>query len=135
MQNGSDEDISARQSSIFEMSVIALILLVSITLLLWRSLSVGHQSSEPESALIYIGDKLAQEVNLRQNTLISLAMNNIQIEVKEGKVRVAKSNCPKQICVNTAWIKTPGQTIVCVPYKIVIQIKATDPTLLDAVVY
>jgi hypothetical protein len=85
MQNGSDEHISAHQTSILEISIIALILLVSITWLLWRSLGSGHLSSEPESALIYVGDELVQEVNLGEDRVISLVMNNIQIEVKQGK--------------------------------------------------
>ncbi|MCP4353717.1 MAG: NusG domain II-containing protein, partial [Desulfobacterales bacterium] len=57
------------------------------------------------------------------------------IETKQGGIRIKKSDCPRQICVNTGWIKTPGRIIVCVPNKILIEIKSEKPLFLDAVVH
>lgn len=75
-----------------------------------------------------------EEVDLKGNRLIMLPVGEMQVEVKDGQIRVASSDCPKKICVNTGWIRTPGQVIVCVPYKVLIEISAKDSSFLDAVV-
>jgi len=75
-----------------------------------------------------------EEVDLKGNRLIMLPVGEMQVEVKNGQIRVASSDCPKRICVNTGWIRTPGQVIVCVPNKVLIQINTGASPLLDAVV-
>lgn len=45
----------------------------------------------------------------------------LTVEFYQGKVRVKESTCDNQICVRTGWISNAGQTIVCLPYKIVVE--------------
>ncbi|HNV06747.1 MAG TPA: NusG domain II-containing protein [Petrotogaceae bacterium] len=45
----------------------------------------------------------------------------LTVEFYQGKVRVKESTCDNQICVRTGWISNTGQTIVCLPYKIVVE--------------
>lgn len=49
-----------------------------------------------------------------------LGYNTIVIE--NHTVRIDSSDCKNQICVNEGAIDTPGQTIVCLPHKVVVQI-------------
>jgi Uncharacterized protein conserved in bacteria len=44
------------------------------------------------------------------------------IEVNKDRIRIKKANCPDQICVRTGYISEPGQTIVCLPHRVVIEI-------------
>lgn len=46
---------------------------------------------------------------------------NIMIIANSG-VLIREANCPDQICVNWGNISRPGQTIVCLPHKVVISI-------------
>lgn len=46
---------------------------------------------------------------------------NIMIIADSG-VLIREANCPDQICVNWGNISKPGQTIVCLPHKVVISI-------------
>ncbi len=41
----------------------------------------------------------------------------------DGRVRMARSDCPDQVCVRTGWIAAPGKTIVCLPNRIVVRIE------------
>lgn len=45
------------------------------------------------------------------------------VRIREGKVSVISSNCPEQICVRSAPISKPGQTIACLPHRLVISIE------------
>jgi len=56
----------------------------------------------------------------------------IRVDVGEGRyntvfigydfVEVLESNCPDQVCVGWGRIRYSGQTIVCLPFKIVIRV-------------
>mgnify|MGYP001360782972 CR=1 FL=1 len=48
------------------------------------------------------------------------------IEVQHGKIRVKGANCSDQVCVRTGFISEPGETIVCLPHKVVIEIKGME---------
>ena len=48
--------------------------------------------------------------------------NTITFEPK--RVAITKANCSDQVCVRRGWIHKPGQTIVCLPHKVLIEIKS-----------
>lgn len=54
--------------------------------------------------------------------------------IEEGKASIAEADCPDGICVKQGNISRTGQTIVCLPHKLVIEItgKAEEKGL-DAV--
>ena len=45
------------------------------------------------------------------------------VEIKDGAIRVREDNSPDQIAVKTSWIYHNGQTSICLPHKLVIEIK------------
>ena len=44
------------------------------------------------------------------------------LEIKNKKVRVIKSTCRNKICIKTGWISKEGESIVCVPNRVIIKI-------------
>ena len=48
------------------------------------------------------------------------------IEIKNGKASMVKADCPDKICVNHAVISKKGETIVCLPHKVVIEVIDQD---------
>ena len=55
------------------------------------------------------------------------------VVVKNGKVSVTEADCPDKVCVNTGEIGTPGDTIVCMPHKMVVEIEGSGENV-DSVV-
>ena len=50
-----------------------------------------------------------------------------KIEVRDGQIAIVYANCGDQICVRKGYIGKTGQTIVCLPHRLVIEIMgATD---------
>jgi hypothetical protein len=48
--------------------------------------------------------------------------------IADGKASVTDANCPDQLCVNQHEISANGQTIVCLPHKLVFQVESeTEP--------
>lgn len=48
------------------------------------------------------------------------------IEIGDGKVRVVEADCPDQLDVKQGYIERPGEVIVCLPNKLVIEIKGEN---------
>ena len=46
----------------------------------------------------------------------------LQITVDGGSVSVTESSCPDKICVTTGKISSVGQSVVCIPARVVIRI-------------
>lgn len=44
------------------------------------------------------------------------------IVIASGRVCMGSANCPDQVCVRTGWIEYEGETIVCLPHKIVVSL-------------
>lgn len=45
------------------------------------------------------------------------------IEIGDMQVRLAEADCPDQICVHQGYVSRIGETIVCLPNKLVIEVK------------
>ena len=74
-------------------------------------------------------------MTLDKDQEISLLNGKMLIEIKGKKLRVKKSECPRQVCVNAGWIRLAGENIICVPFKTLIEVKSTGAPLVDAVVF
>ncbi len=48
----------------------------------------------------------------------------LEVNRDPDRVRMLSSPCPDQICVHQEWIEQPGQSIVCLPNRVVIRIEA-----------
>jgi hypothetical protein len=59
---------------------------------------------------------------------------DMKLEIRDGAIRVAESNCPKRLCMQAGWVRTPGRSIVCVPNRVVIELKG-ESTGYDAETY
>lgn len=50
------------------------------------------------------------------------------IEIGDGKVRIIEADCPDKLDVKQGWISKLGETIVCLPNKLVIEINGSGRT-------
>ena len=71
--------------------------------------------------IISKNNTILYEVDLNENKTIDLESNIIKIE--GGKVFVESANCTNQICVNHKLISKEKETIVCLPNKVLVEIK------------
>jgi len=77
-----------------------------------------------ESAEIYIDGKLFRSVPLSKNAVIEL--DHLKVIVSRGKVHVEHADCPDKLCEKRGSISRSGESIVCLPNRIVIKITGKD---------
>lgn len=88
---------------------------------------VAGPSGEGNQVMIEVDGKIVKTFALPQDTLVEYKVeideddyNLIQIE--GNRARVVEASCPEQVDVNAGWISKPGQTLVCLPHKMVVTI-------------
>ena len=52
----------------------------------------------------------------------------LTVEVADGAVYVASSDCPNQDCVHSGAISRAGQSIVCLPEQVVVTLEGKTPS-------
>lgn len=55
--------------------------------------------------------------------------------IQDGKVSVMEADCPDGLCTRQREISRNGESIICLPHKIVIQIESNKEGAPDAVTY
>lgn len=55
-----------------------------------------------------------------------------QVSIRDGQVLVAEADCPDKICVRHAAVSRVGESIVCLPNRMIVEIRSGDGTKTDA---
>ncbi len=53
--------------------------------------------------------------------------------IENGEAYMIEADCPDQICVEHAGISKSGETIICLPHRIVIRVNGSDEAGVDGV--
>jgi hypothetical protein len=96
----------------------------------WALVRASRAVRGQAEAWVYRGGRLLGVYPLARQEVVFIgdrARPDMKIEIRDGAVRVAESNCPRKICVQAGWVRTPGRSIVCVPNRVVIEIKGRQP--------
>lgn len=54
-----------------------------------------------------------------------------RILIRDGTVEVAEADCPDRVCVREGRIQWCGQTIVCLPHRLVVSVEGSGEPELD----
>lgn len=70
--------------------------------------------------------KLPLDNSQNQQIKISTDLGENIVEINNGKVRITEADCRDKICIKDGTISKPGSMLVCLPHKVVIQIKGEN---------
>ena len=77
-------------------------------------------------AVIQNSDGFYQVLSLDEDAFVTVtgSLGTNVIEVADGRVRCLESDCSNQTCVKQGWVSGRGQTVVCLPHKLIVQVVA-----------
>ncbi|SKA72810.1 hypothetical protein SAMN05428976_10176 [Clostridium sp. USBA 49] len=70
--------------------------------------------------------RLPLDNNINEKIVVESDLGKNIVEISNGKVRIIDSDCPDKICIQDGAISTPGSMLVCLPHKLVVQIKGEN---------
>lgn len=102
---------------------------------------IGKKDNYNEKyAVIYVKGQLYKRITLTEdmkkesfNIKTDLGENIVEVE-KDG-IRIIDADCPDEICVKDGFKDKVGDVLVCLPHKIVIEIKGEKNSDIDGVSY
>ena len=62
-----------------------------------------------------------------------MTINGVVIEVAAGKARVTDSLCRDKLCVHAGWLERPGDVAVCLPQRVIVEIRGAARNGVDGV--
>lgn len=101
--------------------IAAILLAAGLAFLFFRP-----QPSESLSrAEISVDGKAVMELDLSEDQVLTVdgaggGYNRIQ--VRDGAVSVLEASCPDKVCVHTGTVRYPGETIVCLPNRMIVTV-------------
>ena len=105
-----------------DIKLIIIVLLITISLF---SLSLFQKkSSIARKANVYYANDLILEIDLNINKTYEVEGDNgkVVIEVLDNQIRVVEENSPYHLCSKQGFISNSGQSIICLPNKIIIEL-------------
>ena len=76
------------------------------------------------TADVYIDDKLVQTIDLSVDDEYTFQTDkgSNTVEVRNGAVSMKSADCPDKVCVRMGTKNRNGETITCLPHKLVIEV-------------
>ncbi|MFT5697921.1 MAG: hypothetical protein ACI8ZB_000775 [Desulforhopalus sp.] len=92
---------------------------------LWAQNSVNKNATK---ALVSKGGVQISSFFLDEDSIVDLKEFgvNMVLEVRDGRVRVASSDCKQQLCVRHGWIDRPREALLCLPNHITVELIGED---------
>ena len=113
------------------------VLLVASLLILGGALALFLYATRQAGGYVSVrvDGELLMELPLSEDTRIVLGegehTNTLVIE--SGAARVVEASCPDQICVNQGAVRYAGESIVCLPHKLVITVRGGQANDVDGI--
>lgn len=96
---------------------------------LWLAAPSGAGGGGASAARVYHNGREVGELRLdrRETRSFSFEAGRITVEAVPGEgVHISESNCPAKVCVHSGWAGRPGETIACLPNKLLVEIEGED---------
>lgn len=108
-----------------------LLILMGLGLSAW-SLTAGTSG---QTAVVTVDGKPYGTYSLAENQTIEVKQNHHinKITIKDGAVQMSYSTCKNQVCVKDGSISLTNQSLVCLPNKVMVEIRGGREEGLDGV--
>jgi hypothetical protein len=108
-----------------------LILAGSVALALWSAAHTASSKDAHAEAVVTVNGEEVWRVNLSEITTakdyaVTGSSETWTVRAEQGRVCILISSCPDQVCVHTGWLSSPGQSAVCLPYRVVLKVISMD---------
>ena len=109
--------------------IIAVLMILSFLpeIILGASVGKGLNNTYAE---ITISGKLYKTIPLAhhkgEETIELKTKNGVNIiKIKDNKIGIIDADCPDKVCMNPEYIEKAGESLVCLPHKVMIEIKGS----------
>lgn len=106
-----------------------LILALSLTLVAGLALWQWRPAGNATGAIVWLEDEPTHHLDLSRDARVSVQgpAGVTAVRVHAGRIRVTASPGARQICVRAGWLQSPGETAICLPNRVIVEVTGEDP--------
>lgn len=83
--------------------------------------------------LVQVDGEIVNTLDLTKDQVVEINNGTNQLEIKEHKANMIWADCPDQVCVHQREISKKGESIICLPNKVVIYVSDGKDSEFDAI--
>lgn len=106
--------------------IILIVAVLGIALVSFAAIKLTQKDGKEVVVTIHGKETYKTSINKDQIYKIPVQDGENIMQIKDGKVTMKKADCRDQICADHKPIEKSGETIVCLPHKVVIEIKSEN---------
>lgn len=111
----------------YKKDILVVLILLVITVGIFFVLRFIHR--KPADVVeIYREDTLIETYSFNDNGQYEIKNGDDinQIVIEDGEVFIREANCPDKLCVKQGSISKSGESIICLPHKIVVKVSSKE---------
>jgi len=115
----------------FILIVVIFVVLLMVAAVFYNNMDFGS------TVTVTVDGEIFGEYSLNSNQEIEITNSDGEVTnillISDGTAKMTEATCPDLICVNTEAISKKGETIVCLPNKVVVTVESNEESDIDAV--
>lgn len=88
---------------------------------------------EAQQAVVTVDGEVYGAYSLTENRTIEIKEGN-HLRIQDGQAKMEWADCPDQLCVHQKAISKTGESIICLPNKVVVNVTGEKESELDGIV-
>lgn len=117
--------------------IILLLGILLVSFMLW-TIPILLRTDAPALVKVFQDGREIGTYSILEEQTVSIPYNEENYNlllISNGQVSVSDADCPDGLCVRQRAIMRNGESIICLPHKLVIQIESKEERELDTVTY
>ena len=114
-----------------------ILLLVIFFILVLAVIFSGFIKKEGASVVIFVEGNVYRTVSLTEDQEIEIEEDGNVINIlsiRNGKADMVSATCPDKLCVHQKPVSKSGETIVCLPHQVVVEVEGREKGEFDSMV-
>ena len=107
----------------------ACILLAAVAILLFQFV---RSDSGAGKVSVTVDGEIFGTYSLAEDQTVDIDGTN-RLVIENGTAEMEWADCPDQLCVNQRAVSRQGESIICLPNKVIVEVESSESSELDAV--
>lgn len=119
-----------KKNDVILIGVILILALAAFGGISWYS----EKNTKEAEAVVYVDGEEQERYPLNQDTSVRVSLedgNYNLLEIKDGQADITEASCPDKVCVDHRPVKNQGESLVCLPHKVVVEIENGEEAKID----
>lgn len=106
---------------------VLLLVVIFVVILIIALVFYGRTREDGDKVIVTVDNQVYGTYSLTENQEVDIEIDGVvtnHLVIKDGLADVTDANCPDHLCVNMKSISKDGETIVCLPNKMIVEIES-----------